>query len=354
MSVGYLTQNTYQNYIKLKKIFILLILLGGLVAATGTYLIFGPNVRVNKHIITVPPGTSAQALRDSLQPYVRQTLGFELAARLKKFRRPKPGRYLIRRGMSSNELINMFRSGRQKPVRITFNNIPDLPHLAGKLSRALAADSADLLRAMTDDNFLQSHGFNRQTALLMYVPNTYKVYYFISPEGLRRRMWKEYQRFWNDSRRARARKLGLSPVQVGILASIVQKESNDLDEQGRIARVYLNRLKKDMRLQADPTVVYAYRLVTGDTTVIRRVLKKHLAVDSPYNTYKYKGLPPGPITMPDRATIDAVLNAPQHSYLYFSADPGHPGRHLFARTWAEHLRNAQRYRKHLNKNKIFH
>ncbi len=354
MSVGYLTQNTYQNYNELRKIFFLLVFIAALAVAGGGYLIFGPNVHISRHVLTVPPGTTVQALRDSLQPYVRQTLGFDIATRLKKFRRPKPGRYLIRGGMSNNELINMFRSGRQKPVRVTFNNIGDLAHLAGKLSHDLAADSASLLRAMTDTVFLQKHGFNRQTALLMYVPNTYKVYYFISPEGLRQRMWKEYQRFWNDTRRARARKLGLSPVQVAILASIVQKESNDTGEQGRIARVYLNRLKKDMRLQADPTVVYAYRLATGDTTVIRRVLNKHLAVDNPFNTYKYKGLPPGPITMPDRATIDAVLNAPQHSYLYFSADPKHPGRHLFARTWAEHLRNAQRYRKHLNKNKIFH
>ena len=331
-----------------------MILLSGLAALGGGYLIFGPNVRISKHVLTLPPGTTARVLRDSLRPYVRQTAGFDLAARLKRFRRPKPGRYLIRRGMSNNELINMFRSGRQKPVRITFNNIPDLPRLAGKLAHSLAADSASLLRAMTDTTFLQTHGFTLQTALLMYVPNTYKVYYFISPRALRERMWHEYTRFWNDTRLARARKLGLSPVQVGILASIVQKESNDRDEQGRIARVYLNRLQKDMRLQADPTVVYAYRLATGDTTTIRRVLNKHLAVDNLYNTYKYKGLPPGPITMPDRATIDAVLNAPQHAYLYFSADPEHPGRHLFATTWAEHLRNAQRYRKHLNKNKIYH
>jgi len=332
---------------------LVLIFLGMLAGAAAYYMIFGPNVKVDKAVVEIPPGTGLNELTATLKPYLHHTVGFRLTARLKKFTKPRPGRYLLRKDMSNNELINMLRSGRQLPVDLTFNNIPTLEALAGKVSQVLAPDSLALLKSMKDREFLKKHGFTPETALLMYVPNTYRFHYFTSPEAFRERMWKEYQKFWNDERRQKAEQLGLTPVEVGILASIVQKETNLPDEKGRIARVYLNRLRKGMLLQADPTVVYAYRQATGDTTVIKRVLKKHLQTDNPYNTYKYKGLPPGPITMPDISTIDAVLNAPRHDYLYFSADPNRPGHHLFARTLREHLNNARSYHRHLNERKIF-
>ncbi len=337
----------------LKKLLIV-IFLAGLVAAAGAYyLIFGPNVRTDKAVVTVAPGTTVPQLSRMLEPYVRFPEGVSLTARLKKFRRPKAGKYLLRKGMSSNDLINMFRSGRQVPVTLTFNNTATPEQLAGKVARVINADSASILRAMLDPDFLARHGFTRDNAILMYIPNTYKFHYFTSPEQFRERMWKEYRKFWNESRKNKARRLGLTPLETGILASIVQKETNVASEKGTVARVYLNRLRRGMKLQADPTVVFAYHKTTGDTTVIKRVLNKHLAVDSPYNTYKYPGLPPGPIAMPDISTIDAVLNAPRHDYLYFSADPKRPGHHLFAKNLSQHLKNARQYHRHLNRRKIY-
>ena len=337
----------------MKKLLIVIFFLLLLGAGAAYYMIFGPDVKADKAVITVPEGTTADSLIHLLKPYVHHTAGIRLAARLKRFHRPKAGKYLLQPNMSANDLINMFRSGRQVPVTLTFNNLGSLEKLAGKVSHVIHADSTSLLKAMRDKSFLTKHGFTPETALLMYVPNTYQLHYFTKPDQFRERMWKEYLKFWNEKRRRQAQRLGLNPVETGILASIVQKETHIPSEKGIVARVYLNRLKKGMKLQADPTVVYAYRLTTGDTTTIQRVLKKHLAVDSPYNTYQYEGLPPGPICMPDRSTIDAVLNAPAHDYLYFSADPARPGHHLFAKSLKQHLQNARRYHKHLNKRKIF-
>ncbi len=315
------------------------------------YVAFTSNVLRTTEMI-VEPGTGIDKLADQLAPVLKHKKTFLLTAKLKRFKRPMPGKYHISANSTNNDLINLLRSGRQTQVELIFNNIPSLSELAGKVSRVIAPDSLAILTVMKDENFLKAKGFTIETALLMYIPNTYKFYYFTSPEIFRERMWKEYRRFWNKTRSAKAKRLNLSPVEVGILASIVQKETNIPAEKPVIAGVYLNRLRRGMKLQADPTVVFAYRKATGDTTVIRRVLNKHLAIDNPYNTYMYSGLPPGPITMPDISTIDAVLNAEQHDYLYFVADPANPGHHLFAKTLSEHQRNAARYRSLLNRRKI--
>jgi len=335
----------------LKKLLALLILLMLAGAAALYYTAFSPNM-LRDATITVEPGDDYAKLRQKLAPYLKHSSTLDLTAQLKKFRTPKPGKYFLPAGLSNNDVINILRSGRQTEINVTFNQAHSLEQLAGKISRYITADSTELLQAFTDTDFLKKHGFTRETALLMYIPNTYRFYYTTSAEEFRDRMWKEYQRFWNDDRRAAAEKIGLSPVEVGILASIVQKETVIPSEKPMIAGVYLNRLKKGMKLEADPTAVYAYQLVTGDTSVIRRVLNKHISVDNPYNTYMYPGLPPGPIAMPDIQDLEAVLHPAEHSYYYFSADPKRPGYHLFASTYSEHLRNARAYREYLNRKGI--
>ncbi len=336
----------------LKKTIVILFFLLAIAILSGYYIIFVPNVTSGEAVITVEPGTDFQGLVKKIKPHVKSVKTFEITAKLKRFKKPKPGKYLIVKGMNNNELVNLFRSGKQLEIDVTFNNVDSLAELAGKISRYITADSSELIKAFTDKKFLKKHGFNEQTALLMYIPNTYRFFYTTDAEQFRDRMLREYKKFWNDRRRAQAKKIGLTPVEVGILASIVKKESVKRSEKPIIAGVYLNRLKKGMKLEADPTSVYAYKLATGDTTTVRRVLNKHIQIDNPYNTYMYPGLPPGPITMPDIEDIEAVLQPRPHDYLFFSADPKRPGYHLFARNYSEHMRNANAYRRYLNNQKI--
>jgi len=336
---------------KMKKFFVFLII--GIFVTVGViyYAAFTPNV-VSDATVTLEPGSDMETLVRILRPRLRHARTFSLTAKLKKFNRPRPGKYKIRQGMTNNDLVNLFRSGKQTEINLTFNNASSPEILAGKVSRYIIADSISLLHAITDKKFLREHGFTPQTAILMYIPNTYRFYYTTDAVKFRNRMWKEYRKFWNEERRKAAARLGLTPQEVGILASIVKKESVISSEKPLIAGVYLNRLKKGMKLEADPTAVYAYKLITGDTTTVRRVLNKHIGVDNPYNTYKYAGLPPGPIAMPDIEDLEAVLHPARHQYLYFSADPARPGYHVFAKTYSEHLRNARAYRRYLNRRGI--
>ncbi|NPA42777.1 MAG: endolytic transglycosylase MltG [Chlorobi bacterium] len=325
-----------------------LLLLAALVGGGVMYvLFFAPNVKTESALITVPPGTSAEETVSLLSPHLVRPATYARAVRIKKFS-PEPGKYRIRRGMSNNQIINMLRAGWQTEITLTFNNISSLEELAGKVASRIIADSTELIRAFRDPAFLDSTGFTRENALLMYLPNTYRLYYTTTADEFRQRMWKEYNRYWNKERREAARRLGLTPVEAGILASIVKKETLRPEEKPVIAGVYLNRLKRGMKLEADPTAVYAYKRATGDTSVIRRVLHKHIEIDDPYNTYRYYGLPPGPVSMPDLSDIEAVLHPARHDYLYFVADPARPGYHLFASTYAQHLRNARRYRRYLD------
>jgi UPF0755 protein len=335
----------------LKKIIALTLFL--LVAITGTvyYAVFTPNVTAKQEIL-LKQSTPADKLARKLAPYLKHSKTFILTARLKKMKTVKPGKYVIYKNMSNNDLVNMFRSGRQAEIKLTFNNIHSLHQLAETVSQYIQATPEELYASFTDSAFLRKNGFTKQTALLMYLPDTYRFYYTTTAEQFRNRMLKEYNRYWNEKRRTLAARKGLTPVEVGILASIVKKETNISREKPLIAGVYLNRLRKGMKLQADPTVVYAYRLTTGDTSIIRRVLNKHLSIDNPYNTYMYAGLPPGPIDMPDKEDLEAVLHAAQHNYLYFVADPSRPGHHLFSSNLAEHNRKARKYRHYLNQNRI--
>jgi len=316
-------------------------------------IMFIPNVKLNKEkvYIDIPKGIEMDSLSGILKPYIKSCA---LAAKIKRFKHPIPGRYEIKEAMNNNSLINLLRIGKRAEINLTFNNQNSIPALAGAVSRQIAPDSVELLKVMTDKDWINNHQFTTNNILLMFIPNTYRMYYNTTAEQFREKMWQEYHKFWNDKRKAKAKKMGLTPMQVGILASIIQKESTKRSELPRIAGVYLNRLKKGMPLQADPTVVYAYKQKYGQDLVIRRVLDKHKTVDSPYNTYKYAGLPPGPISMPDIQSIEAVLNPENHKYLYFVADFNKPGYHLFSKSLSEHNRRANRYHDSLNKQGIYH
>ena len=242
----------------------------------------------------------------------------------------------------------MLRIGDQTPVNITFNNVRTLPQLAGKISKNLELDSLQLVKHFTSIEVQKKFGFNSATFISMFIANTYQVFWDISIKDLTKRMATEYKSFWTKDRVSKANKLGMSQSEVTTLASIVQLESLKKDEQPKIAGVYLNRLRIGMPLQADPTVIFA----VGDFT-IKRVLKKYLKINSPYNTYKNKGLPPGPIYLASPNTIDAVLNYKTHKYIYFCAKEDFSGYHSFATNYNQHINNARRYQRALNKRRIY-
>ena len=259
----------------------------------------------------------------------------------------KSGRYLIQDGMNNNDLVNLLRSGRQTPVNVIFNNVRTKEEFAGKIANQLELDSLQILEAMLDTVFLSPLGLNAFTVSSLFIPNTYEFYWNTTVTSFLSRMLAEHHHFWNDSRQAKAKFLNLTKHEVVTLASIVEKETLQNSEQPIVAGLYLNRLKKGMKLQSDPTVIFAI----GDFS-IRRVLKKDLKYDSPYNTYKYKGLPIGPISLPSIRAIDAVLNYQKHDYLFMCAKEDFSGYHNFAQTALQHYANAAKYRKALNDRNI--
>ncbi|MBL4668945.1 MAG: endolytic transglycosylase MltG [Flavobacteriales bacterium] len=259
------------------------------------------------------------------------------------------GRYLLEEGMSNNELVDLFRSGETVPVKVTFNNVRTKNDLAGKLSRNLECDSLEILDLINDKEFVAKYGFNQTTILTLFLPNTYQFNWATNADEAIKRMAEEYKKFWTAERKAKAKKLNLSQSEVAILASIVQAEQSiHSDERPKVAGLYINRLRIGMLLQSDPTLVYGL----GDFT-IRRVLNKHKDVNSRYNTYKYKGLPPGPINLPNIKSLDAVLNYESHSYLYMCAKEDFSGYHNFAKNYKQHLIYARKYQRELNKRRIY-
>lgn len=295
----------------------------------------------------IPTGADFRQVKDSL--YIHNLIlnqsSFEWVAQHKEYpNHIKPGRYLLTNGMSNNDLVNKLRSGSQTPVKVTFNNMRTVPMLAGRIGEQIEADSASIAAYLSNASNLKELGFNAQTIPAMFLPNTYEFYWNTDAEKFVKKMKDEYDKFWNEERRAKAKAINLSPIQVSTLASIVDKETNKTDEMPRIAGVYLNRLRSGWLLQADPTLVFA----VGDFE-LKRVLNVHKEVESPYNTYKYKGLPPGPICIPSLQSINAVLNAEKHNYYYFCAKEDFSGYHNFAKTLAEHNLNAQRYQHALNR-----
>lgn len=301
--------------------------------------------------VLVRRGQPAKAVLDSIDATgaIVDKLSLRFVAKVMKYEQlVKPGRYELKEGYTNRQLINDLRTGRQSPLKLTFQNIRLREDLARKLSQAIDTRPGQFDSLLSSPSYTKSLGFDTTTILSMFIPNTYELYWNTSADNLMQRMKKEYGKFWTPARDARREKLGLSRAEVSTLASIVEAEQQQhADERPRVAGVYLNRIRRGMKLQADPTVVYANRDFT-----IKRVLNVHLTKDSPYNTYKYAGLPPGPINLPSIASIDAVLNPESHAYLYFCAKEDFSGYHAFARNEQEHLVNARRYQAALTRSGI--
>jgi len=334
----------------LKKVLLATLLLGLLAMAGFAYFvyknIFTQNTAFvnNEAHVFIPTNATFEEVMTELEPFLDDRHSFELVAKRKGYTTNiKPGHFILRLGMNNNDIINTLRST-NVPIDVRFNNQERIQDLAGHIANQIEPDSLELLDAFLDSEFLKSSDFTPDTALGMYIPNTYEVYWNTSATSFRDRMLKEYNRFWNDSRSAKAKAIGLSRDEVISLAAIVQKETAKVDERPRVAGVYINRINSGMMLQADPTVIYAKKKVENDfNQVIKRVLYKDLEIDSPFNTYKYLGVPPGPIAMPDISSVDAVLNAEKHQYYYFVADVNNFGYHKFARNLNEHNRNKAEY-----------
>jgi UPF0755 protein len=312
-----------------------------------------PNILPDKpgKQLNIPQGMSFKALKDTLQQhgYVSNVAVFSLLARLVHYdQKMIPGAYQLETNMSTWKAIQVLRTGTQKPVKIVLHHARTKEDLAAKITQNIGITAADFKNLLDDLAFVNQYGFNLENVMAMFIPNTYEVYWTITPEGLFSRMYKEYQQFWDASRRSRAQSLKLVPTDVAILASIVQSETNKIEEAPLIAGVYINRLRKKIALQSCPTLLYAL----GDPSV-KRVLHQYKGIDSPYNTYKYRGLPPGPISLPTIAMIDAVLSSTPSDYLYFSAKEDFSGYHYFTTSLKEHLRNARRYQKALNQARIY-
>jgi UPF0755 protein len=314
------------------------------------FLFFTNNTQLEKEefFVEIPTGSTYDDAKKILSPYVKSMSSFEIMAKLRSYpNNVKPGRFLLKKGMNTFQIVGAMR--RNVPVDLAFNNQERLENLCERLSSQIEPDTTKLLAAFRDTTFLQKNGFSNETVFSMFLPNTYQVYWNISAEKFRDKMLEEYNKFWNKERITRATALNLTPVQVTTLASIVQKESAKKSERPIVAGVYLNRLAKEMPLQADPTVIYALKLRDNDfDQVIKRVLYNDLFIASPYNTYQNTGLPPGPIAMPDVDAIDAVLNAEKHDYIYFCASVEKFGYHVFAASYEDHQVNAKKYADWLN------
>lgn len=294
--------------------------------------------------VYIPSGADFNQVQRIVRPFLKRTKSFDWVAKKKKYtHRIKAGKYALKKGMSTNDLVNLLRSGNQTPVKIAFNNQDTLEKLAGRIAQQIEADSIELLKAFKEESFLAANNFNKATALSMYIPNSYEFYWTTNAQEFRSKMLKEYHHFWNNSRLNKAKELKLTPVEVTTLASIVQKETAYVPERKTVAGLYLNRYKNKWPLQADPTIIFAVKQQKGFDTHIKRVLHKDLEINSAYNTYKNLGLPPGPIGMPDISAIDAVLNPANHDYYYMCASVSDIGKHVFAKNLAQHNVNARKY-----------
>lgn len=339
---------------------LLIILLAGLIAggifAYSVYdAIFSPNTSFSNEqaYVFIPSDANFEEVKQQLSPLLDEMDSFQKVAERKGYiSNIKAGKYAIKKGMNNNDIINSLRSN-NIPVKVAFNNQETLTDLTGRIALQLELDSVLLLKTLNDPEFLKVNGFNGDTKLEMYVPNSYEFFWNTSAEDFRERMLKEYKNFWNEKRLQKAKALNLTSSEVVSLAAIVHKETAKVDERPRVAGLYLNRIRSGMLLQADPTVIYAIKKQTGNfDTIIKRVLYKDLEIDSPYNTYKYAGIPPGPITMPDISAIDAVLNSEKNEYYYMVADVENFGYHKFAKTAAQHNRNKVQYIRWINEQKI--
>ncbi len=311
----------------------------------------GPSAdfKEESRVLYIPSGADLDAVVDSLVAIqaVSDEGRFRWLAEQKNYA-VKPGRYRVVNGMSMNDLVNMLRAGEQEPVMVTFSNVGDLAGLAGRIATVLYPDSLAFLEAFQDPAMQREVGLNEATIISLFIPDTYEFWWTTEPGQFIARMRREHDAFWTDARTAKAEVLDMTPVEVATLASIVQAETVKMDDARRIAGVYLNRLRIGMPLQADPTLKFALGLKG-----VNRILNVDKQVDSPYNTYRNPGLPPGPINMPEPRFIDAVLDAEKHDYLYFCARADLSGYSEFARSYEQHLVNARKYQRALDRRGIY-
>ena len=333
-----------------KRIYIILIVCLVLLLGTATNFSLklfrsNTNKQFDQGYLYIPTGSNLDDVVAIIkaQNILNNTESFKWVASKMNFKNIKPGKYKITKGLSNIELVRLLRSGKQEPIKLTFQNIRLKTDFAGYIGKNFEIDSSAFLNMLDSIDLVRQYGFDEETIFCMFIPNTYELYWNTSKEKFFERMQKEYVKFWNTERLAQAKAIGLSPVQVSILASIVDQEALLNREMVRIAGVYMNRLNRGIKLEADPTVIFA----NGDFTV-KRVLYKLLQKDSPYNTYKYIGLPPGPICMPSVAAIDAVLHFEKHNYIYFCAKEDFSGLHNFASNVTEHQMNARKFQQALN------
>jgi len=337
-----------------KRIYIILIVCLVLMLGTATNFslkLFRSNTnnQFDQGYLHIPTGSNLDDVVAIIkaQHILNNTESFKWVASKMNFKNIKPGKYKITKGLSNIELVRLLRSGKQEPIKLTFQNIRLKTDFAGYIGKNFEIDSLAFLNMLDSIDLVRQYGFDEETIFCMFIPNTYEMYWNTSKEKFFERMQKEYVKFWHTERIAQAKAIGLSPVQVSILASIVDQEALLNREMVRIAGVYMNRLNRGIKLEADPTVIFA----NGDFTV-KRVLYKLLQKDSPYNTYKYSGLPPGPICMPSVAAIDAVLHFENHDYIYFCAKEDFSGLHNFASNVTEHQMNARKFQQALNNSGI--
>lgn len=334
----------------MKKLILPIVLVGlavmGFLAYQVYQIMIVPNTAFDEEKIDlyIPSNSSYEDIMAMVSPLIKNKSTFETLANQKKYPQfVKYGKVVLKKGMNNNDLIIALRN--PVMINLTFNNQERIENLAGRVAKQIEADSVTLVHVMKNIDFLTENGFEPHQAIGMYLPNSYEFRWNISAEQFRDRMLKEYRKFWTDERINKAKSQGLTPIEATTLASIVHKETVKADERPTVAGVYLNRLKAGMLLQADPTVIFAKKILDNNfDQEIKRVLNKDLVLDSPYNTYKYANLPPGPIFMPDINAIEAVLNPAQHDYYYFCASVTNFGYHEFARNHAEHEVNAAKYR----------
>lgn len=311
---------------------------------------FKPNVSDEQEYLYIPTGSSFEYLMLNLHEnkILFDTASFRKAANRADYpKNIKAGKYALEPGMNNKDLVRKLRSGLQEPVQFRFQNIRLKSDFAKHVSTLIEPDSVEIMELLNSDSLATAYGFNQENFYSMFIPNTYELWWNTSAEKFFERMHNEYSKFWNEERLTKAEAINLTPIEVSILASIVRGEALHNDEMPKIAGLYLNRLKRGILLQADPTVIFA-----AQDFSIRRVLNKHLLINSPYNTYIHKGLPPGPITQPSIAAIDAVLNHQKHDYLYMCAKDDFSGYHNYAKTMAEHLVNARRFQRALDQRNI--
>jgi len=342
---------------KLKNVVALFLVAIVLVASAYGYSIYKKIFSANtsfseaKIYVYIPTYSTYKDVEKILNPYIKSRDNFRLTAKKKNYpQNIKSGRFLLKNGMNNNDIVNSLRQN--IPLQLRFNNQETIEHFAGRIAQQIEPDSLSILNSILNPDFLTENEFTQETILSMFIPNTYEFFWNTSALQFRERMAKEYRRFWTEERLGKAEKLNLTPQQVSVLASIVQKETVKIDERPKIVGVYLNRLNKKMVLQADPTVIYAIKKHANDwEKSIKRVLLKDTKIESPYNTYFVSGLPPGPIVMPDISAIEAVLNPEKHDYLYFCASVERFGYHEFAKNLQQHNVNATKYHKWIQQQK---